>query len=244
MRGVLIIHKVILIATGLLAGAMVLRAQNTELATTASDPNHRVGVLPVFFEKDSAKGSPYLVRSWLRGKIELTNHDLLPEPGHDLFFNYDKMNERLFATDGISKVWTYPNDSVISFVLADSNDVYHFEKVPMISRSHFLEALVTSEKGYSLYRRVITKYLPADFKNEGYYTTGRRFDQYTDSYEYFIVYPGKLGFRKLNLNVRDVKKSMRSESGRVDKFFGRTEGAVDAQAVLVLIRYLNEENGF
>ena len=230
---------------GLLAGVSVAYAQDPNLTMATYDPNHPTNLLPTFFLHDSAKGSPFLVRGWLRGSLELTGHRRLPEPGHGLFFNYDKMNERVFATNGVDKPWTYSKDSISSLSLGDSNVVYNFEKIPLISRSHLLEALTRSERGYALYRRIITKFHAADYVNQGYLTAGRKFDLYVDSYEYYLVYPGHASFRKVNLKVRDVKKALRLESARVNVFFGNSRGgSVDPQALLVLVRHLNEQNGY
>ncbi|GGA86598.1 hypothetical protein [Puia dinghuensis] len=236
--------RIICIVIGLLACFTVLHAQYTELDNIGSNPNHHLGILPIFFAKDSAKGSPYLALGWLRGMLELTNHKRLPEQGHGLFFNYDKMNERLFATDGVSKTWFYPHDSISSFYLVDSNTIYCFERVPLISQAHFLLSLVKSEKGYSLYKRLITKFIVADYRDEGYLGTGRRFDRYTDSYEYYIIYPGDSTFKKLNLTVRAIKKALPSESSRLNKFFSQKSGRVDEHTFVLLLQNINDQNGF
>lgn len=236
--------RIICTMIGLLACFTVVHAQYTELDNIVFDPNHRAGILPTFFAKDSAMGSPYLALGWLRGMLELTNHKRLPEQGHGLFFNYDKMSEQLYATDGIKKTWTYPIDSISSFYLVDSNTIYSFEKVELISRAHFLQPLVKSEKGYSLYKRLITKIIVADFRNEGYPGTGNRFDRYTDSYEYYLIYPGNLSFRKLNLTVRTIKKSLPAESSRLDKFFSQKSGPVEEHTFVLLLQFLNDKNGY
>ena len=226
---------------GFTAGISLGRAQTATavLSGPASDPNHTVGVLPVFSEKDSVKGSPYLVKGWLMGTLELSSHERLPESGHSLFFNYDKMNERLFATDGEKKPWFYSIDSIKAFTLIDTDAVYEFEKVPLISPSHLFRVLVKSDSGYSLYKRMTSKFVPSDYVDQVYWTTGKKFDMYIDRAEYYLVYPGHSRSRKLNLNVREIKKSLPSESGRLNKFFGQDSGPVDEQAFVVLLKNLN-----
>jgi hypothetical protein len=236
--------RIICILMGLVLPVTVLRAQYSELNNVGSDPNHRAGSLPTFFAKDSVKGSPYLANSWLRGAVDLANHKRLPEPGHVLFFNYDKFNERLFATDGVNRTWIYPNDSISSFSLIDSNTLYLFEKITWISMSHFLQPMVKSESGYSLYKRLITKFISADFKNEGYYTTGNDFDRYTDFYEYYVVYSGNRSFKKLYLNERAIRKSLKSESFRLNLFFSKNSAPLDDHKFVELIQFLNEQGGF
>ena len=243
MRSIVCRLKAICLLLVWVARVVTLRAQTTQLENATYDLNHPAGVLPRFFAHDSAKGSPYLVKGWLSGVLELSDHKRLPERGQVLFFNYDKMSERLFASDGMGKQWNYPTDSVVSFTFADNNDIYNFEKVALIGGQHFLEVLVRSQRGYSLYRRVFTKVAAADYRNQDYLPTGRKFDVYVDSYQYYLLYPGGTRFRKLHLKVRDIKKALRSESARVDPFFGATGGNVDPRVLVLLVRYLNEQDG-
>lgn len=232
--------RVFWMSIGLSAGISLVQAQNTEVTNAASDATRLPGVLPTFFAKDSAEGSPYLVKGWLRGTLELTSHRRLPDSGQSLFFNYDKMNEKLYVTDGLKKPWTISRDSINGFWLVDSDTEYNFERVPLISRSYLLRVLVRSKGGYSLYKRMISKLVPADYKDYVYWTTGKRSDQFVDRSEYFLVYPGDARFRKLNLNVREIKKALSSETASLEKFFGRDTGTVDEQAFVVLLKNLNE----
>lgn len=222
-------------------GVSLLRAQNAEVMNAASDPYHLPGVLPTYFAKDSTQGSPYLVPGWLRGTVELSSHRRLPAAGQSLFFNYDKMNERLFVTDGLQKPWSYPRDSLNGFWLTDSSGEYDFEKVPLITGSHLLRVLIKSDSGYSLYKRMITKLVSADYKNYVYWTTGKRYDFFVDRGEYYIVYPGDKRYRKVELKARDIKKALPTESARLEKFFAGDNGTVDEQAVVILLKYLNEQ---
>ena len=222
-------------------GAPLLRAQDAQVMNASSDPYHLPGVLPTFFAKDSTQGSPYLVPGWLRGIVELSSRRRLPETGKSLFFNYDKMNERLFVTDGLKKPWFYPRDSLNGFWLMDSAAEYDFERVPLISSSHLLRVLVKSDSGYSLYKRMITKLVSADFKNYVYWTDGRRADFFVDRGEYYLVYPGNKRYRKVELTVKDIKKALPNELARLGKFFGGDNGTVDEQTVVILVKYLNEQ---
>jgi hypothetical protein len=227
-----------------LLGLILVHGQQTELSRVSSDVNHVFTTLPTFFQKENVQGSPYLVDGWLPGNVELVGRRRIPEPGQQLFFNFDKMNDRVYVTDGIGRVWNYPRDSVTSFSLADSNVVLSFEKISLINKSRFLQVLVRSEKGYSLYCQWITKLNRSDFRNGGYYTTGNKFDEYVDLYKYFIVYPGSKKFKRLDLRVHAIKRAFQAESGRVNAFFSQKSGAVDVNTVILLTRFLNERNGY
>jgi hypothetical protein len=238
------IAGMICLIMGLTASPSFLCAQDPELMKVTSDPNHRTGALPIFFDKDSAKGSPYLVYGWLHGVVELNDHRRLPEKGRGLFFNFDKMYERLYVTDGIGKVWSYPNDSVSSFALGDGDIVYNFEKIPWVSQTHFFQPMVRSQTGYSLYKRLITRIVAADYKSEGYYTTGSRSDQYVDHYVYYVLYPGNRSFKTLLLNKREIKKTFGTESAALNKFFSQNGQEINESTVVDLVHFLNEEHGY
>jgi hypothetical protein len=227
----------------LLSTVLVTAQQQEMIAVSFEDP-HRTGILPIFFQKEHVKGSPYMAKGWLRGNAELTDGRQLPEPGKVNFFNFDKMNGRLYLTDGISKVWSYSSDSVRNFTLADSVVTMSFEIEPLISRKHFLQVLVRSEKGYTVFREWITKLRRSEFQDAGYYSTGERFDEYIDLYSYFIVYPGHQRYRRVELRVHAIHKALPAESTRLNAFFSQTSGSVDVNTFVLLMQFLNEKNGY
>lgn len=234
--------------TGLIIGSLlstlVVAAQQEQLVGASSEETHRSAVLPIFFQKEHVKGSPYIADGWLRGNAVLTDGRRLPEPGKVFFFNFDKMSGRLYLTDGISRIWSYSCDSVTSFTLADTNSVLSFGKEPLINRLRFFQILVRSEKGYNVYREWITKLNRSNFQDAGYYTTGERYDEYVDLFNYFIVYPGHHRYRRLELNVHAIHKALPSESARLDAFFSQTGGSVDVNTFILLMQFLNEKNGY
>jgi len=234
------LRNTVLLLVSLLC-SILIQGQQQELSGIVSDPNHVSGYLPTFFKKEHVKGSPYMADGWLRGNAELTYGGRLPESGKVCYFNFDKMNDRLYVTDGISKIWNYPSDSVSSFTLADSNAVLSFEKDSLISRTRFLQVLVRSEKGYTVYREWITKLNRSNFRDEGYYTTGKNYDEYVDLFNYYIVYPGHRKFTRLELKIHAIQKALRSESARLDSFFSQKSGSVDANTFIMLMQYLNEK---
>jgi hypothetical protein len=219
----------------------LLRGQQQELTSIGSDANHKSGYLPTFFKKEHVKGSPYLAEGWLRGNAGLEDGRQLPERGKTCFFNFDKMNDRLYVTDGISRIWNYPSDSVNNFTLADSNEVLSFVKDSLISRSRFLQVLVRSDKGYTVYREWVTKLNLSNFRDEGYYTTGNKYDEYVDLFNYYIVYPGRRKCTRLELKMHAIQKALRSESARLNSFFSQKSGSVDENTFVLLMQYLNEK---
>jgi len=194
-----------------------------------------------FFSKEETVGSVYLTGNWIKGRVELTNHKLLPEPGNPMLFNFDKINNVVYAINRDNKLLFYPEDSVVSFNLMDDNTVFTFEKVNWISDNFFLMPILKSDKGYSLYKRLFTRFIQADFSSEGYYTKGRKFDEYVDYYEYYITYPGNNLFRKLYLKEKDIRRALRDESKLLDDFFTIHEHEINEQSLIGIIQYINDK---
>src|SRR5882672_3877061 len=193
---------------------------------------HRGRDLTPFFSKEETVGSNYLSKNWMKGGVELSNHELLPKPGEPLLFNFDKINNVLYTVNRDSKIIFYPADSILSFNLADEKTVFSFEKINWISDNFFLMPILKSDKGYSLYKRLFTRFLQADFSSEGYYTKGRKFDEYVDYYEYYITYPGNNLFRKLYLKEKDIRRALRDESKLLDDFFSIHEHEINEQSLI------------
>jgi hypothetical protein len=202
---------------------------------------HRGRYMYQFFSKEETVGSVYLSRNWMKGRIELYNHKMLPEPGEPLLFNFDKINNVVYSVNRDNKIMFYPNDSLISFNLVDDNTVFSFEKVPVISDNFFLMPILKSEKGYSIYKRLFTKFLQADFSGEGYYTKGRKFDEYLDYYEYYITYPGNNLFRKLYLKEKDIRKALKDEVKLLDDFFNMHDHEINEQSLIGIVQFIDDK---
>ena len=203
---------------------------------------HRGQDMTQFFSKDETVGSLYLTRNWVKGRVELSNHKILPaDPENPLLFNFDKINNVVYTVNRDSKTKFYPSDSVLSFNLVDDNTVLSFEKVNWISDNFFLMPILKSDKGYSLYKRLFTRFIQADFSSEGYYTKGRKFDEYVDYYEYYITYPGNNLFRKLYLKEKDIRRALRDETKLLDDFFTIHEHEINEQSLIGIVQYINDK---
>jgi hypothetical protein len=216
-----------------------LTAQQNVAIQSLPDP-HRDHITP-YFEKDETIGSTYLARNWLKGVAELWNHRRIPETDHPLLFNFDKINSVLYTVDREDKIRFYPSDSILSFNLIEDNSVFSFEKVAWINDNFFLMPVIKSDKGYSLYKRLFTKFLQADYSSEGYYTKGRKFDEYVDYYEYYVVYPGNSQFRKLYLKEKDIRKALKEESKLLEDFFSIHDKEISEQSLIGIIQFINDK---
>jgi hypothetical protein len=200
----------------------------------------RHGVIAPFISKDNDIGSPYLVHGWIRGVVEFKNHKHIPDPGGVAWFNFDKINSILFVADSQNRVIKYPIDSISSIYLSDNDHEYNFEKVAWISDHYFLMPVIKSATGFSLYKRMYTKFIQADFSDGGYYTVGRRSDEYADYYEYYLVYPGNRKWRKIYLQQSVVRHALKNESKLLDEFFSLHADEIDEQSLLAIIQFIND----
>lgn len=197
--------------------------------------------LITFFERDQTIGSLYLAKGWNPGVVELYNHKRIPETGQSLLMNFDKVHSKLYVLNHSNEISSYPSDSVLSFELVYNNTVFTFEKIPWISDNYFLMPLIRSTNGYSLYKRLFTKLIEADFSSEGYYTTGKKYDEYVDYYEYYVIYPGNTRFRKLYLKEKDIRKALKYESKLLDDFFSIHDNEINEQALIGIIQFVNDK---
>ncbi len=202
---------------------------------------HRGQDMTQFFSKDETVGSLYLTRNWVKGRVELSNHRILPDPDNPLLFNFDKINSVIYTVNRDSKITFFPADSVLSFNLVDDNTVFSFEKINWINDNFFLIPILKSDKGYSLYKRLFTRYIQADFSSDGYYTKGRKFDEYVDYYEYYITYPGNNLFRKLYLKEKDIRRALRDEAKLLDDFFTIHEHEINEQSLIGIVQYIDDK---
>jgi hypothetical protein len=206
-----------------------------------SDMHRSSMIVPFFFEKDDDVGSPYLAKSWISGYIITENQQRLPAPHQFLLFNYDKVHSLIYLVNNLNKVSSYPIDSVSSFELVENNVIYSFEKIPMVSRKYYLMPIIKSVKGYSLYKRLLTNLVLADYVNEGYTTKGRKYDEYVDFFEYYIIYPGRKSYKKLYLKESNVRRAFSSDSKLLDEFFSIHDNEITEQSLLAIVQYINDK---
>jgi len=220
---------------------ILCRASAQQNINTQLPPDlHRGMDLSQFFTKDETVGSPYLTRNWVKGVVELSNHKHLPEPDQPILFNFDKINNVVCTVNRENKIIYYPTDSILSFNLVDETTIFSFEKITWISDNFFLMPILKSEKGYSLYKRLFTKFLQADYSSEGYYTKGRKFDEYVDYYEYYITYPGNNLFRKLYLKEKDIRRALKDESKILDDFFTQHDHEINEQSLIGIVQFIDD----
>jgi hypothetical protein len=190
---------------------------------------------------DSTAGSPYFSEGWMKGKANLTLTNTIPKPNEILFFNFDKAKNTLITAEPSGQLTYYTPNLVNSFELYDSlNKVYSFEKVPLISNSFFLSDLVKSNKGFSLYKRYISKQYVADqvgtLNKEGPDIPHTAFSSVL---MYYVVYPDKGSFKTFQLNVKAFKKAMKDAPVDMDQLLSKYKDHFTESDLIDVINQMN-----
>ena len=213
----------------------------TVMTQLPSDIKNSVVIIPVFTEREADVGSAYLANKWITGSMQLADHKRIPESGQSMLFNFDKVNSIVYVIDKSLKQRAYPIDSIEGFELVDNNVIYSFEKITWISNNFFLMPVTRSGKGYSLYKRLFTKCIHAAYENAGYYSTGNKYDEYIDYYEYYLIYPGNTAFRKLYLKENAIRRALKDDSGLLQEYFTINDKDINEQSMIGIIQYINDK---
>ena len=217
----------------------IMNNKAQEVTNWGSQPKIIPGLLPSYFEKEKTNGSPYLSPNWMRGVVELSDHRKVPKMNEYMYFNYDKVNNRLILINKENKISWYPIDSILGFALSDSEKIYSFEKISIIGDKLFLEPLIKSENGYSLYKRLITKLVKARYENLGYTSEGVKYDEYVDDYEYYLIYPNKVTYKKFYLKEKPIKKVINDISSQNADYSNHNKKPIVEQDLVSLIVAIN-----
>jgi hypothetical protein len=167
---------------------------------------------------------------------------MIPEKEKLVLFNFDKINFLLFSIDTTKKITTYSPDSVSSFSIMDQNSPIMFEKVSCVSNSFFLIPVIKSNTGYSLYKRLFTRLIESEYQNAGYYSTGKKYNEYIDYYEYYLIFPGNTEYRKLFLNEKKLRRALKNESVLMSEFFASHDSEqINEDSMLALVQYIDDQ---
>jgi hypothetical protein len=189
---------------------------------------------------DSVSGSPYLSRGWMTGKAQLTLNQTIPKPGEILYFNYDKTKNTLISSDLSGQLTYYTVNLVNSFELADSTGkTYRFELYPPVSNSFFLVDVLKSIKGYSLYKRFITKVSVSNNQGQGTFEVGQKHDVYSDVTMYYLIYPGNNEYKSFQLSEKAVKKAFKDEPFQIDVLLDKYKSKFNEASLIEIVDSVN-----
>lgn len=133
------------------------------------------------------------------------------------------------------------SEDIGAFTISNNDTIYHFERLKNSTDLNFYQALYKNEKGFSLYKLLATKFVKADYQTNGLFESGKKYDEYIDTQEYFILSP-KGELTKISFRKKSIQKALENESSKVERFFSQHKNDnVDETLVKNLIESLNTQ---
>jgi hypothetical protein len=184
---------------------------------------------------EGIKGTPYMFNSWKQGNIFLKDSSLIK----DINIKYN------IFTDDVLYINSTSGDSlIINRFLIDAFEIQGDAPDDMLlfrdlrlksgnsSRSTFARVLYNGET--KLLIKYIKVFIKADYK--GAYTAGRRYDEYTDNSQYYIMKNNELN--KIKLNKKSITKVLADRESDIRSFIDREGTVLDNENdVIELLEY-------
>lgn len=199
------------------------------------------GGIPVFSAVKETRGSKYLLEDWGKGSVVMMNGDHLNTSA--LLFNYDKISKALLITADKKILIEVNKDSMQAFSITNADgEEYKYQRVAAINPNNFYQPLVANAEKYSAFKLPQTKFVKSDYHSNGLVETGTPYDEYVDTYEYYIVMPGGKTFQKLaDLKSKSIKAALATDAAKVDTYFSQHKREDVNEVFLTgLVSFLNE----
>jgi hypothetical protein len=207
-------------------------SESPEIASIAEG-----GLIAPGHKKGDLRGSQYLFDVFVHGYLVNNSGELVFQPNYLL--DYDKVSGGLLLTPDKRKIVNVAWDQVETFTLYGMNDKrYDFGKVPAIDQSHFLQILSSGPK-YKICKAIKTKFVKADYINNGLAAHGHDYDEYVDDFYYYVVPEGGQP-QKLSLRKRSLKEVFAKDADKLNKFMSQASGDIDDDYLTKLGAALNQ----
>jgi hypothetical protein len=209
--------------------------EDDKLVLQRNDENGISGV-PVH-EKGNTRGSKYLLGDFTFGFFINSSDALVHNKTY--WLNYDKINGLLLLTEDGKTINELSWDKTKSFILFDNKDqTLVFERVPAIDNSHYLQVL-SSGKKYKIYKYIKTKFVRADFVNNGVTSRGNDYDEYVDDPDYYVADAGGGQPHKITLKKKSLKDGFAKDADRVNKYLADNSGTINDAYLSSLGDFMN-----
>ena len=225
------------------AHGYVRDASQSYVTNVPANTFYRMSMLPSFSIKEDTKGSRYLLGDrWGQGVV-VTSSDSLVD-NKELKFNFDKIQQKLYATKDLSTIIELDGREVKAFAIKDGDSLMIFDRVPAIDSSRYFLVVVPAVGGrYALYRDIRTRFIKSNYHSDGMTESGNPYDEYVDNNSYHLILPGGLRARTLEMNKKYIKAIIPEEKIKVDEFFSQHRYDVINETLLKeLIEYLNDSS--
>jgi hypothetical protein len=182
--------------------------QNSKFYTGAS--------LPTFQHHEDTKGTRYFFDEWAKGTVVSANNSVIDNS--NFLFNYDKITNNLFITQDKKSVIEISKEEFKSFTLKKDDSEYVFTHVFLIDNYHFFQTLVNDIEKYSLYKLIYTRLIKSNYFTDGFFESGKPYDEYVDEAEYYVILPGDKIYKKVNTTRKSIKDVLSMEKSKIDLF--------------------------
>lgn len=216
-------------------------ASKTYITNVPANTFYRMSALPAFTIKEDTKGNRYLLANrWGQGVV-VTRADSLVD-NKALLFNFDKIQQKLYTTKDLNTIIELDQKEIKAFAIKDGDSLMIFDRVAAIDSQRYFIVVVPAVAGkYSFYRDIRTRFIKSDYHSDGMTESGNPYDEYVDNNSYYVVLPGGVKARRLEMKKKYIKEILPEESIRVNQFFDKHRyDAIDETLLKQLITYLNE----
>ncbi|HWJ92085.1 MAG TPA: hypothetical protein VNR87_13285 [Flavisolibacter sp.] len=204
--------------------------------STESGNVYRGSSLPVFMIKENTKGNRYLFEKWVKGSVTNDQNVRFLDP--NVLYNYDKVGRKLLVLLDSSTVVEINSSDVSKFTVSDDERTYTFQRLQNSTDLNYYEPVVENEKGYSLFKLLITKFKAADYQTNGLIQSGNKYDEYVDTEDFYLLTPKK-EMIKLVLKEKSIKSVLNGDP-KVESFFSaHKKGKIDENLLKQLVDALN-----
>ena len=194
-------------------------------------------VLPNFVIKENTRGNRYLYENWVDGFVIGTDGNTYNSPRFK--YNNDKISRKLFMLYDSATIIQLSSGDIAAFTLKSPESDLSFERLKNSTDQNFYQALYKGDKGYALYKLLTTKFSKADYETNGIIESGKKYDEYVDTEEYYILSP-KQGLTKITFKKKAIDKALETDYNKVQAFYGQHKSdVVDQEFVKQLLQYLN-----
>ena len=245
MRKTLVLLTIV--GSTLLSQTVFAQAANDQKnVTTANSINEATklglsgGVTSIasFSSKEDTKGTRYLSSDWVKGEVTDTAGKVYDNPQY--YFNYDKISHDLYLTTDKKEVVQLDHNQIKEFTLSSFKEgKLQFKLIPAIATDTYVESLVESQEKYTLYKLTRTKFEKSNYRSSGLVETGKNYDEYVDTDNYYVGLPGGKEFKKIDLSKKSLKKVFAGNEKAETFMKDHSSEKVDEHFAQALIQSLN-----
>jgi|SRR6185312_1969448 len=189
--------------------------------------------------QENIHGSRFLFNHWVHGYIRTAKDSIKQNDGY--LFNYDKIDGTLIFATGGTDMHLGVKSQNKKFILFDgSGKSYVFEDVPEIDSKHYVQVIASGSK-YNIYKTIDTKFIKADYENNGITQHGNNYDEFVDESDYYLIKQPAAGQpKKFSLKKKAIKAAFASDQDKVNKFLSDNNGDIDDTYLQKLGEYMNQ----